>query len=95
MRHEQRRPVSLPFSARRVQALAELYVNGEWLGPVQGGRREIRCPADGSVVAVVSEGTRDDTVKAIAAARRAFDDGPLAPHPRTRAGRAAGRGRPT
>ena len=63
-------------SARRVQALAELYVNGEWLDPVDGGRREIRCPADGSVVTVVSEGSRADTVKAIVAARRAFDDGP-------------------
>jgi betaine-aldehyde dehydrogenase len=79
MRHEQRRPGVSPVSARRVQALAELYVNGEWLGPVQGGRREIRCPADGSVVAVVSEGSRDDTVKAIAAARQAFDAGPW-PH---------------
>ena len=56
--------------------MAELYVNGEWLDPVDGGRREIRCPADGSVVAVVSEGSRADTVKAIVAARRAFDDGP-------------------
>jgi betaine-aldehyde dehydrogenase len=59
-----------------VQALAELYVNGEWLDPVEGGRREIHCPADGSLVAVVSESTRADTGKAIAAARRAFDDGP-------------------
>ena len=59
-----------------MQALAELYVNGEWLDPVDGGRREIRCPADGSVVTVVSEGSRADTVKAIVAARRAFDDGP-------------------
>ena len=56
--------------------MAELYVNGEWLDPVDGGRREIRCPADGAVVAVVSEGSRADTVKAIVAARRAFDDGP-------------------
>jgi betaine-aldehyde dehydrogenase len=63
-------------SARRVQALAELYVNGEWLDPVDGRRREIHCPADGSVVTVVSEGSQADTVKAIVAARRAFDDGP-------------------
>jgi betaine-aldehyde dehydrogenase len=67
---------SFPVSSRRVQALAELYVNGEWLDPVEGGRREIHCPADGSLVAVVSESTRADTGKAIAAARRAFDDGP-------------------
>ena len=95
MRHEQRRPVFLRVSARRVQALAELYVNGEWLGPVHGGRREIRCPADGSVVTVVSEGTRADTVKAIAAARRAFDDGPWPRTPeRERGELLAAHGRP-
>ena len=70
-----------------MQALAELYVNGEWLDPVDGGRREIRCPADGSVVTVVSEGSRADTVKAIVAARRAFDDGPWPRTPERERGR--------
>jgi len=55
--------------------LPELYLDGEWLDPVRGGRREIHCPADGSLVAVVSEATRADTERAIAAARRAFDQG--------------------
>ena len=61
--------------------MADLYVDGEWRDPVAGGRREIRCPADGTLVATVSEGTRADTEAAIAAARRAFDDGPLARAP--------------
>jgi betaine-aldehyde dehydrogenase len=56
--------------------VTELFVGGEWRAPVSGGRREIRCPADGSLVATVAEGTRDDTVAAIAAARHAFDNGP-------------------
>ncbi|HEY8720802.1 aldehyde dehydrogenase family protein [Pengzhenrongella sp.] len=56
--------------------MAELYIHGEWLDPELGGTREIRCPADGTPVAVVSEGSDADSVKAIAAARRAFDDGP-------------------
>jgi betaine-aldehyde dehydrogenase len=59
--------------------MADLYVDGEWRAPVAGGQREIRCPADGTLVATVSEATRPDTEAAIAAARHAFDAGPW-PH---------------
>ncbi|BBH68807.1 betaine-aldehyde dehydrogenase [Actinoplanes sp. OR16] len=38
--------------------------------------REIRCPADGTLVATVREFSREDTVAAIETARRAFDEGP-------------------
>jgi len=55
--------------------MAELYIGGEWREPVDGGRREIRCPADGSHVATVSEAGAADTVAAILAARQAFDAG--------------------
>jgi betaine-aldehyde dehydrogenase len=61
----------------------QLFIGGEWREPVAGGRREIRCPADGSLVTVVAEATRDDTLAAIAAARQAFDHGPW---PGTQAG---------
>ena len=50
-----------------------LYIDGEWVSASAGGTREIHCPADGELVAVVDEATQDDTVKAIEAARRAFD----------------------
>lgn len=56
--------------------MADLFIGGAWTEPVEGGRRTIHCPADGSLVATVSEGTRADTEAAIAAARRAFDEGP-------------------
>lgn len=56
--------------------MADLYIDGTWRDAVAGGHRDIRCPADGTVVRTVSEGTRDDTEAAIDAARRAFDDGP-------------------
>ncbi|MEY2242347.1 aldehyde dehydrogenase family protein [Streptomyces sp. BF23-18] len=59
--------------------MADLYVAGEWRDAAAGGRREIRCPADGVLAATVSEATRTDTEAAIAAARRAFDEGPW-PH---------------
>lgn len=52
-----------------------LFIDGEWTSAVDGGTREIRCPADGELVATVDEATEADTVRAIAAARRAFDSG--------------------
>ena len=45
--------------------MADLFVDGEWREAVAGGHREIRCPADGTPVATVSEGTRADTEAAI------------------------------
>ena len=55
--------------------MAELYLDGAWVRAEAGGRREIRCPADGSLVAEVDEGGPEDTDRAIAAAHRAFHDG--------------------
>lgn len=55
---------------------ASLFIDGEWSAAADGGVREIHSPADGSVVAVVSEASAADTERAIAAARRAFDEGP-------------------
>lgn len=54
---------------------ATLFINGAWTSAVDGGTREIRCPADGSLVAVVDEASETDTIAAIRAARRAFDAG--------------------
>jgi betaine-aldehyde dehydrogenase len=56
--------------------VADLYLDGSWVDAEGGGRREIRCPADGRLVASVSEGRRADAERAVAAARRAFDEGP-------------------
>jgi betaine-aldehyde dehydrogenase len=56
--------------------MADLYIGGEWVNAKAGGRREIRCPADGTPVGTVDEAGRADTEAAIAAARRAFDTGP-------------------
>jgi betaine-aldehyde dehydrogenase len=67
--------------------VAELYIAGAWHEPRAGGRREIRCPADGTLVATVSEGTADDTAAAIAAARAAFDSGEWPSTPERERGR--------
>jgi betaine-aldehyde dehydrogenase len=52
------------------------FVGGTWTSARDKNTREIRCPADGSLVATVDEGTSEDTEAAIAAARTAFDNGP-------------------
>ncbi|MPY59686.1 aldehyde dehydrogenase family protein [Streptomyces spongiae] len=56
--------------------MPDLFIGGRWVGALDERTREIRCPADGSLVAVVDEAGGKDTVEAIAAARRAFDEGP-------------------
>jgi betaine-aldehyde dehydrogenase len=51
----------------------ELYIAGEWRAARDGGRREIRCPADGRPVGAVDEAAATDAADAVAAARAAFD----------------------
>ncbi len=52
-----------------------LYLDGEWTPARDGRTREVRCPADGSLVAEVDEAGAEDAVLAVAAARKAFDAG--------------------
>jgi betaine-aldehyde dehydrogenase len=54
----------------------QLYIDGTWRDASDGGTREVRCPADGQLVATVAEGTAQDALDAVAAARAAYDDGP-------------------
>jgi len=54
----------------------ELFIGGEWRSPRHGRTRLLRCPADGSTVATVSDATPQDVATAVLAARQAFDSGP-------------------
>ncbi|ABK05119.1 aldehyde dehydrogenase (acceptor) [Arthrobacter sp. FB24] len=54
---------------------ATLFIGGTWSAASDGGTREIRCPADGELAGVVSEANAYDAVRAVAAARAAFDGG--------------------
>ena len=54
--------------------MPELYLDGAWASARAGERREIRCPADGTLVAEVDEAGAEDTEAAIAAAHRAFHE---------------------
>ncbi|GAA0389226.1 aldehyde dehydrogenase family protein [Microbispora corallina] len=67
--------------------MKDLYIGGRWREASGGGTREIRCPADGTLAATVSEATRADTESAIAAAREAFDEGPWPRTPEVERGR--------
>lgn len=62
--------------------MPELFIGGRWSAAIEGGTREIRCPADGALVATVDEAGPQDAAAAVAAAREAFDRGPW---PRTSA----------
>src|ERR1700677_3463860 len=53
-----------------------LFISGEWVEPSSDATIEVINPADGSVVAVVAEPSVADANRAVAAARRAFDEGP-------------------
>ncbi|MGP8303826.1 aldehyde dehydrogenase family protein [Streptomyces inhibens] len=59
--------------------MPDLFIDGRWRSALTERTREIRCPADGSLVAVVDEAGGKDALDAVAAARRAFDEGPW-PH---------------
>src|SRR3954467_897141 len=52
-----------------------IHAGGEWLEAISGATREILDPADALPFAVVAEGDEKDTDLAVAAARRAFDQG--------------------
>ncbi|MFJ2645732.1 aldehyde dehydrogenase family protein [Streptomyces sp. NPDC087420] len=67
--------------------MPELFIGGRWTAALDGRTREIRCPADGSLVATVDEGGPQDAAAAIAAARDAYDRGPWPGTPAAERGR--------
>jgi 1-pyrroline dehydrogenase len=53
----------------------ELFIGGEWTPSNGGDTQEIVNPATGKVIAHVPKGTAEDVNRAVAAARKAFDEG--------------------
>jgi len=54
----------------------KLFINGEWVEAASGESFPTYAPSTGEKIADVAKAGRDDAVKAINAARTAFDDGP-------------------
>ncbi|MEU7046353.1 aldehyde dehydrogenase family protein [Streptomyces varsoviensis] len=67
--------------------MPELFIGGQWTAAAEGRTREIRCPADGTLVAAVDEAGPEDAAAAVAAARDAFDRGPWPRTPAAERGR--------
>jgi betaine-aldehyde dehydrogenase len=67
--------------------MPELFIGGRWTAALDGRTREIRCPADGALVATVDEAGPRDAAAAIAAARDAYDSGPWPATPAAERGR--------
>jgi betaine-aldehyde dehydrogenase len=67
--------------------MPELFIGGKWTAAVEGQVREIRCPADNTLVATVDEAGVRDAAAAVAAAREAFDHGPWPGTPAAERGR--------
>ena len=64
------------------RGVPELYVGGRWESAREGERREIRCPADGTLVAEVDEAGPQDTAAAIARGPRGLRRRAVARHRR-------------
>ena len=56
-------------------ATYQQYIDGEWVGAADGQTYEIVNPSTEEVFATAPSGTREDARRAIAAARRSFDEG--------------------
>jgi aldehyde dehydrogenase (NAD+) len=56
--------------------LDRLFVGGEWVTPASDDRIEIISPVSEDVIASVAAASEADVDRAVAAARRAFDEGP-------------------
>ncbi|MFD1030095.1 betaine-aldehyde dehydrogenase [Metaplanococcus flavidus] len=62
------------------------YIDGQWVESISGKTRDIINPYNQEVIATVPDGDESDAKAAIAAARRAFDDGEWAFTPATERG---------
>jgi phenylacetaldehyde dehydrogenase len=54
----------------------QLFINGQWADAASGKTFETPNPATGATLAHIAEGDAEDINRAVAAARKAFDEGP-------------------
>src|SRR5262245_13732576 len=56
--------------------LTQLFIDGKWTDPVEGGEFETYNPATGETIAKIAQGSAKDVDLAVKAARKALDSGP-------------------
>ena len=59
-----------------IGAPRQLFIDGQWAERRRARRSSTPNPATGEMLAQVAEGDAEDIDRAVAAARRAFEDGP-------------------
>jgi len=59
-----------------MQQIEKLFIGGEWVAPSSGARIDVVSPHSEEIVGSVPEARQADVDRAVAAARRAFDEGP-------------------
>src|ERR1700719_3279993 len=62
----------------------QMFIGGRWVDSTGGEVQEVKNPATGEPIATVPKGTAEDVDRAVAAARKAYDDGWLDSTPRER-----------
>jgi betaine-aldehyde dehydrogenase len=75
-----------PILGREEGRVGSLFIDGEWVASSSGDCSLVVNPSDASVVREVDVASDEDVERAIAAARRAFDDGPWPRTPATERG---------
>lgn len=58
----------------RLQSTQRLLIDGEWLSASNGASIDVINPSSGAVISKVASASEDDTERAVAAARRSFDN---------------------
>jgi betaine-aldehyde dehydrogenase len=69
-------PETILADLPRIGGILPMYAAGRWKLAEDGGTRELFNPASGERIAIVADGAQRDAEFAIAAARKAFDEGP-------------------
>ncbi|WP_249870836.1 aldehyde dehydrogenase family protein [Oceanobacillus saliphilus] len=63
-------------AAKFISTPKKMLINGEWVEAASGERKETRNPATGEVLTTFPEGGVEDIDRAVASARKAFEEGP-------------------
>jgi aldehyde dehydrogenase (NAD+) len=67
---------SQPAATAKSYSFDRFFLDGRWVTPSSADSLDVRSPHDGSAVGSAPVATEADVDRAVAAARRAFDDGP-------------------